>query len=62
MARRAIAMIAFLRVQTIYIYIYLYSCVHLREYALLRKLRHSRWLGQLMGMTRNRTCALSLLQ
>ena len=32
MARRAIPMIAFPRARTIYIYIY--SCVHLREYAL----------------------------
>ena len=32
MARRAIPMIAFPRVRTIYIYIF--SCVHLREYAL----------------------------
>ena len=38
MARRAIPMIAFPRVRTIYnyiyIYLYLYSTVHLREYAL----------------------------
>ena len=61
MVRRAILMIAFPRVRTVYIYIY--SCVHLREYALytqLRKLRHSWGLGQLMGVVRNRTRALSL--
>ena len=36
MARRAIPMIAFHGVESIYIYIYIYiySCVHLREYAL----------------------------
>ena len=50
-------------VRTIYIYIfiYLYSCVHLCEYALytqLRKLRHSRGLGQLMGVARDTTHAL----
>ena len=28
----------------------------------IRKLHHSRGLGQLMGMARNRTCALALLQ
>ena len=58
MARRAIPMIAFPRVRTIYVY----SCAHLREYALykLRKLRHSRGFGQLMGVARNRTRARAL--
>ena len=39
------------------------SCVHLREYVLytlLRKLRHSRGLGQLMGVARNRTRARAM--
>ena len=62
MARRAIPMIAFPRVRCmfiyIYIYIYIYICLcHLREYGLytqLRKLHHSRGLGQLMGVARKR--------
>ena len=52
MARRAITMIAFPRVRTIYIYIFL---CHLREYALLRKLHHTWRLGQLMGVAGKRT-------
>ena len=59
MARRAISMIAFSRVRTLYKLYYICLC-HLREYALytwLRKLRHSRGLGQLMGVARKRTCA-----
>ena len=45
------------------IYIYLYVCGHLREYALytlLRKLHHSGGLGQLMGVVRKRTRAQAL--
>ena len=60
-------MIAFSRVQAIYIiyilYTCIYSCVHLDEYALylqLRKLCHSRRLDQLMGVACNRTCARAL--
>ena len=34
MARRAIPMIAFHGVESTCIYIYIFSCVHLREYAL----------------------------
>ena len=62
MARRAIPMIAFPRVRCMFIYIFFFLC-HLREYALytyLRKLHHSRGLGQLMGVARNRTRARAL--
>ena len=60
MARWAISMNAFSRVRTIYMYIFICLC-HLREYALytLRKLRHSRGLGQLMGVAR-KECAVEL--
>ena len=58
MARRVIPMIVFPRVRTIYMYIFL---CHLSEYALyiyvVRKLRHSGGLGQLMGVACNRTRA-----
>ena len=57
MARRAIPMIAFHGIESIYI-----SCVHLREYVLytlLGKLRQSRGLGQLMGVVLKK-CALEL--
>ena len=48
--------------------LYIFSCVHLREYAVvnkevkrkLRKLRHSRGLGQLMSVARKRTRARAL--
>ena len=57
MARRVIPMIAFPRVRTIYIYIYLYLyvCVTYASMRCIRKLRHSRGLGQLMGVPRKRT-------
>ena len=57
MLRRAILMIAFPRVKTIYIYIIIFLC-HLRKYELytqLRKLQHSGGISQLMCVARNRT-------
>ena len=59
MARRAIPMIAFPRVRCMFIYMF----VATYEYALytyLRKLRHSRGLGQLMGVARKRKIATFL--
>ena len=53
-----------------YIYIYIFcniyilvsTCASMRCIRSLRKLRHSRGLGQLMGVARNRTRAQALLQ
>ena len=53
MARRAIPMIAFPLVRTIYIC--LWPLTRMRCIRSLRKLRHSRGLGQLMGVARKRT-------
>ena len=63
MAHRAIPMIAFPRVRTIYIYniyIYNYSCVHLREYAGMRLPGGSEM--SVMGVARNRMRARAVLQ
>ena len=54
-------MIAFHVVESIYIvYICFFSCVHLREYVLLKKLSHSQGLLQLMGVARKRMHAQAL--
>ena len=51
MAHRAIPMIAF----------HVYSYVTYTLYTLIRKLRHSGELGQLMGIARKRTCVTAEL-
>ena len=56
MARRAIPIIAFHGVESIYIYIYiLVSLARVCVVYVVKEVRHSRGLGQLMGVARNRT-------
>ena len=52
MARRANSMIAFPRVRTIYIYMFVTTYALCVVY-IVRELRHSRGLGQLMGVAHN---------
>ena len=58
MARRAIPMIAFHGVESIYIFFLVSTCASMR--CIRRKLRHSQGLGQIMGVARKRTSAQAL--
>ena len=68
MARRAIPMIAFHGVESIYIYIYIIIYIFNRPLArvcvvyVVKEVTYSGGLGQLMGVAHKRTCALAMLQ